>query len=277
MLQSSDKKLLSCAVLRFIYTGRKQFFSSNFVTPTDLCVVGLVTLIQRVVHHNGLFNDFFVVRCGENLCETTECGGALGFVDADRTRRQNFSLLWCLTPVSRTVTLDLLRTYFLVMSLSQLVSMKISIQFYRSLFIPPANEIWGKVICLQACVCPQGGCLVPGGACSERGLVWGGACSWGIWSGGCLVLGGCLLPGGSGPGGMPAPGGAWWRPPTPWMATAAGGTHPTGMHSCYRCRHRSRSLSVWTLHYSLLCFHLDYIYTGSRLQRIERCKRNCSL
>ena len=28
-----------------------------------------------------------------------------------------------------------------------------------------------------------------------------------------------------------APGGAWWRPP-PRTATAAGGTHPTGMHSC---------------------------------------------
>ena len=31
---------------------------------------------------------------------------------------------------------------------------------------------------------------------------------------------------------MPGPGegGAWWRPPG--TATAAGGTHPTGMHSC---------------------------------------------
>ena len=44
-----------------------------------------------------------------------------------------------------------------------------------------ANEVWSKVICLQVCVCPQGG----------------------AWSD----------PGGSGP-------------------TAAGGTHPTGMHSC---------------------------------------------
>ena len=31
-------------------------------------------------------------------------------------------------------------------------------------------------------------------------------------------------------GGMSALGGAWWRPPK--TATAAGGTHPTGMHSC---------------------------------------------
>ena len=29
---------------------------------------------------------------------------------------------------------------------------------------------------------------------------------------------------------MPVPGGTWWRPP--WTATAVGGMHPTGMHSC---------------------------------------------
>ena len=43
-----------------------------------------------------------------------------------------------------------------------------------------------------------GGCLVPGGY-----LLWG-----------CLVLGGCLVE-------------------PPGTATAAGGTHPIGMHSCY--------------------------------------------
>ena len=46
------------------------------------------------------------------------------------------------------------------------------------------------------------GCLVPGGA----------------WSGGWVP----------GPGGVGVPGGD-----PPGMATAAGGTHPTGMHSCY--------------------------------------------
>ena len=36
-----------------------------------------------------------------------------------------------------------------------------------------------------------------------------------------------------GPGGVPGPGrGGVWRPP-PEMATAAGGTHPTGMHSYF--------------------------------------------
>ena len=49
------------------------------------------------------------------------------------------------------------------------------------------------------------------------------------------AFGGCLLPWvawseGSGPRSALSGGGAWWRPPP--MATAAGGTHPTGMHSC---------------------------------------------
>ena len=38
--------------------------------------------------------------------------------------------------------------------------------------LPPANEVWGKVICLQACVCPQGGCLVRGCACSGGCACW---------------------------------------------------------------------------------------------------------
>ena len=35
-----------------------------------------------------------------------------------------------------------------------------------SLYLPPANEVWGKVICLQVCACPRGGVWsrgVPGG------------------------------------------------------------------------------------------------------------------
>ena len=81
-------------------------------------------------------------------------------------------------------------------------------------YLPPANEVWGKVIFSQACVKNsvhrggawfRGGYLLPGGVAwsQERCLVWGGA-----WS----------------------QGGAWWRPPG--TATAAGDTHPTGMHSC---------------------------------------------
>ena len=69
--------------------------------------------------------------------------------------------------------------------------------------LPPANEVWGKVICLQACVCHQEGYLLLGG----------------------------LLQGGTWSGGVHGPrGGAWWAPPT---ATAAGDMHPTGMDFCF--------------------------------------------
>ena len=72
--------------------------------------------------------------------------------------------------------------------------------------------------------CSQGGggCLVRGvPASGGRCPVLGGACSRGVWSRGVC----------SGGGGVWSLGGAWWRPPR--TATAAGGTHPTGMHSCY--------------------------------------------
>ena len=63
----------------------------------------------------------------------------------------------------------------------------------------------------------------PGGEVSalEGVPVPGGACPRGV-----PALGGCLHW-----GWVSALGGACWRPPCP-MATAAGGTHPTGMHSC---------------------------------------------
>ena len=69
---------------------------------------------------------------------------------------------------------------------------------FHQIYLPPTNEVWDKVICLQVCVCPWGG----------------GAWSWGV----------------PGPGGAWSRGGAWWRPPQ--MTIAAGGVHPTGMHSC---------------------------------------------
>ena len=81
------------------------------------------------------------------------------------------------------------------------------------IFLPPANEVWGKVIFSQACV--------------KNSVHGGDACSWGgVWSQG----GTCS--GGSGPGGCLLQGGAWWTPRT---ATAVGSTHTTGMHSCYIC------------------------------------------
>ena len=92
--------------------------------------------------------------------------------------------------------------------------------------------------CLQACVCPRGG-----GAWSEGCLLPGGVPDpWGVPApGGVPALAGCLLPGvllrgGACSRGVPAlvggcSGGCLME--TPGMATAEGGTHPTGMHSCY--------------------------------------------
>ena len=65
----------------------------------------------------------------------------------------------------------------------------------------PPQRSWGKVIFSQASVI----------------LLTGGSAPGGVSSGGSLVLGGY----------------AWWRP-LPRTATAAGGTHPTGMHSCFK-------------------------------------------
>ena len=62
--------------------------------------------------------------------------------------------------------------------------------------LPPANEVWGKVIFLHLSVILfTGGCLVPGGACS------GGACSRGVVPAlGGACSGGCV-PGGDPPDG----------------------------------------------------------------------------
>ena len=107
------------------------------------------------------------------------------------------------------------------------------------MLLPPANEVWGKVIFLHLFVILfTGGFLFWGGVCSRGGSYsWGGCLLWGVpapggtnsWGvsaprgmsapGGCLLLGGACSRGV--PGGDP-----------PGTATAAGGTHPTGMHSC---------------------------------------------
>ena len=74
--------------------------------------------------------------------------------------------------------------------------------------------------------------------------------------GGASQGGGCLLPGKeSGPGGVPGPGRgcAWWRPPS-----AAGGTHPTGMHSCsyffLTLPHKNISIVTQLLYIHRSCF-----------------------
>ena len=70
------------------------------------------------------------------------------------------------------------------------------------------------------------------GVCQEFCSQWGGS-SWGSASsqGGCFLPEGLPPPGGgASSGGCFLRGGAWWR--LPGTATAAGGMHPTGMHSC---------------------------------------------
>ena len=73
-----------------------------------------------------------------------------------------------------------------------------------------------------------GGVPGPGGVCSR------GVCSWGAWSrgvpgpgGSALTGGGCLVPGGL------VSQHALRQTPPGETATAADGTHPTGMHSCF--------------------------------------------
>ena len=76
--------------------------------------------------------------------------------------------------------------------------------------------------------------LQQGGVLSQHALQQGGLLQGDAWSGGGEVCPrGVPGPGGSTPGGS-APGG-WCLVETPQMATAAGGTHPTGMHSCFSC------------------------------------------
>ena len=119
-----------------------------------------------------------------------------------------------------------------------------------SLLLPPANEVWGKVIFLHLFVI-----LFTGGVWSQ-----GGACSWGgLIPEGCLLQGRPWSQGGASrltPKGKlrvirfrPTPkgeiqggqvqahtqgGNSGGSGPALSTATAVGGTRPTGMHSCWR-------------------------------------------
>ena len=98
------------------------------------------------------------------------------------------------------------------------------------MLLPPANEVWGKVIFSVACVnnsVQRGGGGIP--ACLAGGIP---ACLAGLKEGGSP---------GPNPGVLQA---HTWRgvgvsqhalrqTPVQLTATAARGTHPTGMHSCY--------------------------------------------
>ena len=74
------------------------------------------------------------------------------------------------------------------------------------------------------------GCGLGGRGVPDLGGAWSREDAWsqGVWSGGGSGPGG-WVPGPGGEGEGSGPGDARWRPPG--MATAAGSTHPTGMHS----------------------------------------------
>ena len=116
------------------------------------------------------------------------------------------------------------------------------------------------------------GCLVWGGAwsrgvCSQGGLPPGGEhlLQGGAWSGGSAPRGGAWS------GGLPGPGGLGCL--VPGGVTAAGGTHPTGMHSCSLMESRcsESATSTWTeitcdptpshFNYSPLTSTLKYNFT----------------
>ena len=75
---------------------------------------------------------------------------------------------------------------------------------------------------LQVSVCPRGG--GGKGACSGGGCLVLGGLLWGVV---VVCSGGCLLP----RGGLVSQHALRQTPPGE-TATAADGTHPTGMHSC---------------------------------------------
>ena len=104
--------------------------------------------------------------------------------------------------------------------------------FVSQLLLPPATKLGQGYIFTGVCDSVHGGVLVLGGVPALRGVsapggvpLPGGVCFQG---GACS--GGCLLPGGAAPSLVPGvPAGN----PPPRTATAAGSTHPTGMHSCF--------------------------------------------
>ena len=102
----------------------------------------------------------------------------------------------------------------------------------QSTVVTVHNEV-AKVMFLLACVCLRGGCLVPGGlvrGVSAPGRKWScpvGGCSGGDGCSGraewwCLLWGGLVSQH------------AVRQIPPGETATAADGTDPTGMHSCYQ-------------------------------------------
>ena len=122
----------------------------------------------------------------------------------------------------------------------------------------------GKVMFLQVSVIVfTGGMHAPGGTCSWGCLLRGGRVPA---PGGCLPPGGCLVLG--------VPGGD----PFPWTATAAGGTHPTGMHSCLKVFWRlSHTCEVYAriISFIQIC-SIEYLSFFCQLKHLQqpKCRKN---
>ena len=98
-------------------------------------------------------------------------------------------------------------------------------EFALYCFITARNEVGARLYFhRRVWFCSQWGVPGPGGCHGPRGGSWG-ECAW---SRGCAWSGG----GAWSRGGAPGLRGSWWRPPE--TATAVGGTHPTGMYSCFK-------------------------------------------
>ena len=86
----------------------------------------------------------------------------------------------------------------------------------------------------EGAMCGEGVCVVKWGMCSEGDMHDEGGCAW--LRGACMVKGPCVVKGGMhGEGGGGGGGGHAWQVGecAGQTATEAGGTHPTGMHSCF--------------------------------------------
>ena len=142
--------------------------------------------------------------------------------------------------------------------------MDVRIFFLNILVFYRPQRSWGKVIFSQASVIlltggvpgPEG-VLDPGGVSAPEGMP-----GWGVSGpqGACLLLGGCLVWGVPGLGGGHLLLGDLVETP-PGTATAAGGMHPTGMHSCSvpKSNFKSTKVRIGTIFVCTSCAHKYFL------------------
>ena len=119
--------------------------------------------------------------------------------------------------------------------------------------LPPATKLGQGNIFTGICDSVKGGASSQEGVCS-RGV--SGPGEGGVWSQGVSVLGVVWSQG------VSAPDGARWRPPG--TAPVAGGTHPTGMHSCFAYKFISFSWTIKKSHTCLLKSATHNLLTSSQ-------------